>query len=292
MFPEPEGLTLSYQPHLLTAQAFIPPTERVEVAGFDFPGDNFDIRDEVLRRINDVPEDPSSIREALSVGATGRADHLRHVWSRDRRIRVHADVCRCADRPIRARHEERLDRRSEARARCCSSVRRGVSSCHAVPGRRTRCSATLPASRHRRPADRAAGRQRALSMGLAPTRTSGWNRSPATRMTATNSAPRRMRNVALQPAFFHNGAFTTLEDAVTHHLDVFTSMRGYDPARRRGGCRLCAYRGAIRAGACASRSHSWPRRSTFPTMPFRHSGRLRPTWAAGSTGNAGQPAAS
>src|ERR1044072_8852532 len=29
-FPLPEGLTLSYQPHLLVAQAFIPPTERVE----------------------------------------------------------------------------------------------------------------------------------------------------------------------------------------------------------------------------------------------------------------------
>lgn len=56
IFPLPEGLTLSYQPHLLVAQAFIPPTERVEVAGFLFPGDNFDIRDEVLRRINDVPE--------------------------------------------------------------------------------------------------------------------------------------------------------------------------------------------------------------------------------------------
>ena len=55
-FPLPEGLTLSYQPHLLVAQAFIPPTERVEVAGFTFPGDNFDIRNEVLRRINNVPE--------------------------------------------------------------------------------------------------------------------------------------------------------------------------------------------------------------------------------------------
>lgn len=55
-FPLPEGLTLSYQPHLLVAQAFIPPTERVEVAGFNFPGDNFDIRNEVLRRLNNVAE--------------------------------------------------------------------------------------------------------------------------------------------------------------------------------------------------------------------------------------------
>jgi cytochrome c peroxidase len=38
-----------------------------------------------------------------------------------------------------------------------------------------------------------------------------------------------IRNVALQSAFFHNGAFTRLEDAVRHHLDVFTSARNYHP---------------------------------------------------------------
>jgi cytochrome c peroxidase len=29
-----------------------------------------------------------------------------------------------------------------------------------------------------------------------------------------------LRNVSVQPAFFHNGAFTTLEDAVMFHLDA------------------------------------------------------------------------
>jgi cytochrome c peroxidase len=38
-----------------------------------------------------------------------------------------------------------------------------------------------------------------------------------------------LRNVALQPALFHNGAFTNLEDAVRHHLNVFTSALNYDP---------------------------------------------------------------
>src|SRR6266540_5441002 len=52
LFPPPEGTSLSYLPHLLTAQAFIPPTERTEVAGFHFPGDNDAIRAEVLRRLN------------------------------------------------------------------------------------------------------------------------------------------------------------------------------------------------------------------------------------------------
>ena len=54
-FPAPEDLSLSSLPHLLVAQAFIPPTERVEVAGFDFPGDNNAIRAEVLRRLNATP---------------------------------------------------------------------------------------------------------------------------------------------------------------------------------------------------------------------------------------------
>ena len=40
-----------------------------------------------------------------------------------------------------------------------------------------------------------------------------------------------LRNVALQPAFFHNGAFTRLEDAIRHHLDVRESALRYRPTR-------------------------------------------------------------
>jgi cytochrome c peroxidase len=39
-----------------------------------------------------------------------------------------------------------------------------------------------------------------------------------------------IRNVALQPAFMHNGAFTSLEDTIRHHLDVAASARNYTPA--------------------------------------------------------------
>jgi cytochrome c peroxidase len=39
-----------------------------------------------------------------------------------------------------------------------------------------------------------------------------------------------LRNVAVQPTFMHNGAFTRLEDAVRHHLDVFASARHYTSA--------------------------------------------------------------
>src|SRR5262245_50161153 len=36
-----------------------------------------------------------------------------------------------------------------------------------------------------------------------------------------------LRNVALQAAFFHNGSYTRLEDAISHHLNVFESARNY-----------------------------------------------------------------
>ena len=38
-----------------------------------------------------------------------------------------------------------------------------------------------------------------------------------------------LRNLRVSPAFFHNGAFTTLEDAIRHHLDVEQSARHYNP---------------------------------------------------------------
>jgi cytochrome c peroxidase len=40
-----------------------------------------------------------------------------------------------------------------------------------------------------------------------------------------------LRNVALQRTFFHNGAYTTLEDAIRHHLDPHTSARTYTAAQ-------------------------------------------------------------
>jgi len=38
-----------------------------------------------------------------------------------------------------------------------------------------------------------------------------------------------LRNLAVAPAFFHNGAFTRIEDAIRHHLNVHRSARTYNP---------------------------------------------------------------
>jgi len=44
---------------------------------------------------------------------------------------------------------------------------------------------------------------------------------------AFRSSP--LRNIALQPAFFHNGSFTRLEDALRYHLNTLRLARAYDP---------------------------------------------------------------
>jgi cytochrome c peroxidase len=38
-----------------------------------------------------------------------------------------------------------------------------------------------------------------------------------------------LRNLAVSPGFFHNGAFTRLDDAIRFHLDVIEGNRTYDP---------------------------------------------------------------
>lgn len=40
-----------------------------------------------------------------------------------------------------------------------------------------------------------------------------------------------LRNVALQPTFFHNGAFTRLDDAIAYHLETPARATRYDAGR-------------------------------------------------------------
>jgi cytochrome c peroxidase len=40
-----------------------------------------------------------------------------------------------------------------------------------------------------------------------------------------------LRNLAVAPGFFHNGAFIRLEDAIRHHLNVQQSAHTYDPVK-------------------------------------------------------------
>jgi cytochrome c peroxidase len=227
MFPEPEGLTLSYQPHLLTAQAFIPPTERVEVAGFDFPGGNFDIRDEVLRRINDVPEYRARFAKSfpsVQQGGPITFDMFGRAIAEFEFTLVFADAP--IDRFARGMKNALTDAQTEGALLFFGAAR--CVECHRVSGPSNEMFSDFAAHVIGVP-------QVAPLSGNVAFDGPGGNEDFGLEQITGNPDDRYkfrtspIRNVGLQPAFFHNGAFTTLEDAVTHHLDVFTSMRGYHP---------------------------------------------------------------
>jgi cytochrome c peroxidase len=226
-FPPPEGLTLSYLPHLLVAQAFIPPTERVEVAGFQFPGDNFDIRDEVLRRINDIPEYRRRFARFFQSVRDGGPIDFDMFGSAIAEFEFQLIF---ADAPIDqfARgHKNALTDAQKQGALLFFGAARCVQ-CHKVSGSSNEMFSDFSPHVIGIP-------QIAPLVGNLPFDGAGQNEDFGLEQVTGNPDDRYrfrtspIRNVALQPTFFHNGAFTRLEDAVRHHLDVFTSARNYDP---------------------------------------------------------------
>jgi cytochrome c peroxidase len=243
LFPQPEGLTLSLLPHLLVAQAFIPPTERVEVAGFTFPGDNFDIRTEVLRRINSVAEYRKrfgKIFPSVRAGGLITFDMFGLAIAEFEFTLVFADAP--IDRFARGQKNALTDEQKRGgllffgAARCVE--------CHKVSGESNEMFSDF--TQHVIGVS-----QIAPINGNVPFDGPGQNEDFGLEQITGNANDRYkfrtspIRNVALQPAFFHNGAFTRLEDAVRHHLDVFTSTQNYSPGAAGLDADLTALMGPI-----------------------------------------------
>lgn len=226
-FPAPEGFSLSDQPHLLAAQAFIPPTERVEVAGFDFPGDNFDIRDEVLRRINDVPEYRARFARSfpsVRKGAPISFDMFGRAIAEFEFTLVFATAP--LDRFARGNKNALTDEQKNGALLFFGAAK--CVQCHAVSGASNEMFSDFSAHAIGVP-QLAPLISNVLFDGPAGNEDFGLEQVTANADDRYKFRTSPIRNVALQPAFFHNGAFTTLEDAVRHHLDVFASARNYDP---------------------------------------------------------------
>jgi cytochrome c peroxidase len=228
-FPAPEALSLSYLPHLLVAQAFIPPTERVEVAGFDFPGDNFDIRAEVLRRLNATPAYRDLFGQVfpeVRQGAPINFDLFGKAIAEFEFTLIFADAP--IDQFARGqRNKLTVDQKKGAllffgKASCVE--------CHAVSGSANEMFSDFKGHVIGVP-------QISPAVGNFTFDGEGQDEDFGLEQVTFNAADRYvfrtspLRNVALQPAFFHNGSFTRLDDAIRHHLDVFTSARNYDPVQ-------------------------------------------------------------
>ena len=231
-FPQPEGLTLSYLPQLLDAQAFIPPTERVEVAGFSFPGDNFAIRAEVLNRLNGVDEYRKLFGDVfpeVKDGAPITFDMFGKAIAEFEFSLVFANA------PIDqyARGQKNALTTEQKQGALLFFDKGNCVECHKVSGASNEMFSDFrehvigvpqiaPAKDDPRVCNvKFDGPGEDEDFGLEQVTGDVFDRYEF------RTSP--LRNVAVQPTFFHNGAFTRLEDAIRHHLDVVSSVRNYNP---------------------------------------------------------------
>jgi len=226
-FPPPEGLSLSYQPHLLVAQAFIPPTERVEVAGFSFPGDNYAIRDEVLRRLNAIEEYRTLFGQAFSDVAAGDPINFDHFGQA---IAEFEFTLVFANAPLDryARGEPHALSTSQKYGALLFFGKAGCVQCHQVADESNEMFSDFQQHVIGVP-------QVTPSVNNVGFDGPGQNEDFGLERVTGDPEDRYMfrtaplRNAALMPAFMHNGAFVRLEDAIRHHLDPYSSGRSYRP---------------------------------------------------------------
>jgi cytochrome c peroxidase len=231
LFPPPEGLSLSFLPHLLTAQAFIPTTERPEMAGFGphVPGDNDGIRAAVVERLNANSEYRELFADIFSEVEYGQPITYEMLASAIAEFEFSLTF---SDAPIDrfARGDLSAMTDSQKRGALLFFGKAGCVQCHAVSGISNEQFSDFKQHVVGLP-------QLFPTVGNVPFDGPGANEDFGLEQITGNPSDRYafrtspLRNVKLQPTFFHNGAYTRLEDALRFHLDAIASARNYNPAQ-------------------------------------------------------------
>jgi cytochrome c peroxidase len=261
-FPPPENLITSTQT-LLQAQGSLPSTELVEMAGFtgitENPGSfgpefiqfdngqgealpppdetgfhNFPIQDRVNARLNDVPAYRALFGKAFNDGHPlpigGITIDMRRVAMAEFQMSLPG-----ADAPLDryARGDEHALTEQEKRGALLFFGAAGCVACHAVGGGSNEMFSDFQVHRVAGPQ---LFPQFGVGLGNVHFDGPGHDEDFGIEQTSGDSAQRYMfrtaplRNLAVAPAFFHNGAFGSIRAAIRHHLDVVASARNYDPA--------------------------------------------------------------
>ncbi|HEX6064416.1 MAG TPA: cytochrome c peroxidase [Longimicrobiales bacterium] len=226
VFPAPEGTSLSYLPHLLTAQAFIPPTERVEAAGFHFPGNNEDLRREVVRRLNENENYRELFGRVFPNVKAGAPITFNDVA---RALAEFEFTLTFADAPIDrfARGQSNALSREEKQGALLFFGRARCVECHSVAGESNEMFSDF--KQHVAGIPQIAPAFSNMSFDGA-----GANEDFGLEQVTGNAADRYafrtapLRNVALQPAFMHNGAFVRLDAAIRYHVDAIAGAPAYN----------------------------------------------------------------
>jgi len=228
-FPLPEGFSLSALPHLLTAQAFIPVTEKPEMSGFhpSVPGTNDGIRAAVVERLNANPEYRKlfgKIFPEVKAGGPIIYEMLARAIAEFEFTLVFADA------PIDkfARGQKNAMTEDQKRGALIFFGSGNCVSCHSVSGQSNEMFSDFQMHVAGIP-------QIAPAVGNVTFDGPGANEDFGLEQVTGNPNDRYafrtspLRNLTLQPTFFHNGSFTRLEDAVRYHLNAIGSAPSYDP---------------------------------------------------------------
>jgi cytochrome c peroxidase len=231
VFPPPEGLSLSNLSHLLIAQALIPPTERTEVTGFAFVGDSDAIRAAVIARLNDSRAYRKLFGRAfpeVRAGAPITIDMF------GRAIAEFEFTLTFATAPIDrfALGDRDALTADEKRGALLFFGRAGCVRCHSVAGASNEMFSDFQTHVIGVPQIAPASTNNTFD---GPGANEDFGREQVSGNLDDRYAFRTspLRNVALQPTFMHNGAYTSLEAAIRHHLDVYAAAQAYSPAAQR-----------------------------------------------------------
>lgn len=263
-FPAPEGATKfpAADPvvrHLLIAHAHLPITELNEAAGFTGTKgtisprfDQFDdgvgsavpmpdgsgfrnepIRQEVVKRLNDIPAYKelfgsvfSEVKHGSQITMMMYARAIAEFQFTLVRANAPIDQFARGDRSAMSPSEKRGALIFFGKARCVA--------CHAVSGQSNEMFSDFQNRNIAVPQiapEFRIGKGNTIFDGPGEDEDFGEEQVSGDSRDRYKFRTSPLRNAALQKTFFHNGAYTKLDDAIKHHLDVFASVRNYNPAR-------------------------------------------------------------
>jgi cytochrome c peroxidase len=259
-FPPPENVVTG-EPTLLAAQGSLPSTELVEMAGFtgitanpgpfgprhfqfdDGEGEalpppdgtgfhNFPIQAAVDARLNAVPEYLERFGAVFNGGVALPPGGIT-ISMRRRAIAEFQSILTAADAPLDrfARGDSHAMSSGQKRGALLFFGSANCVACHRVAGNSNEMFSDFKAHR-------IGGPQLAPAFGVGTGNTifDGPDENEDFGFAQTEGDPdlrymfrtAPLRNLKVAPAFFHNGAFGTLEAAIAHHLDVEASLQRYD----------------------------------------------------------------
>lgn len=260
-FPPPENVVTG-EPTLLAAQASIPSTELVEMAGFtgitNNPGPfgarqlqfdvghgqvlpapdatgyhNFPIQAAVDARLNAIPAYLDKFGEVFNAGQPFQSGGIT-LSMRRRALAEFQTMLTAANAPLDqfARGNTAAMTRGQKRGALIFFGKGNCVACHAVADASNEMFSDFKPHRIGGPQlapDFGIGTCNMIYDGPGENEDFGFEQTtgnPALRYTF-RTAP--LRNLKIAPAFFHNGAFGTLEAAIAHHLSAEGSLINYDP---------------------------------------------------------------